>query len=84
MIKILIGITIGIVLTLIALYIRNYLRKNNLRLNIKFIIGIILIAHLIYSFIGIIVSPVYTKPNGNVCKGFNFGINICSGDINAE
>ena len=84
MIEIFIGIAIGIVLTLVTLYIRNYLRKNHLKLNTRFIIGTILIVYLIYSFIGIIVSPEYTKPNGNVCKGFNYGINVCSGDIDAE
>lgn len=84
MLKILIGIIILIILIFIILYIRNYLKRNDLKLNVKYIIEIIIIAHLIYSFIGIVISPYYTKDNGNICKGFNYGINICSGDIDAK
>lgn len=84
MLKMFIGTIIFIVLILIILYIRDYLKRNNLKINIKFIVEIIIIIHLIYSFIGILVSPYYKKPNGNVCKGFNYAINICTGDIDAE
>ena len=84
MINIVIGAVIGIVITILALLLKKYLDKNHLQLNWGRIFVALIIIHLIYSFIGIIVTPEYTKPNGNVCKGFNFGIQVCSGDINAE
>lgn len=81
------GIFIGIVLTLIVV-ISIYVRVNHLHMKWKnLFIGLTIIAvvaHLVYSFIGIATQPEYTKPNGNVCKGYKYGWKICSGDINAE
>lgn len=84
MIKIVIGVVIGIVITILALLLKKYLDKNYLQLDWGRIFVALIIIHLIYSFIGIIVAPRYEKPNGNHCKGWNFGINICDGDLNAE
>ena len=78
------GSLIVVVLTILIVSLNNYLKRNNLKLNIKFIIYVIITIHLIYSIIGILFSPEYTKPNGNVCTGFNYGINVCSGYINVE
>lgn len=88
MLKILIGFLIGVALTRIVIKIENELKKENLVINWKKVfatfatIGIII--WIIYSFIGMAIAPEYTKPNGNICKGFKYGIQICSGDINAE
>lgn len=84
MINIVIGVVIGIVITILVLLLKKYLDKNHLQLDWGRIFIALIIIHLIYSIIGIIVSPRYEKPNGNHCKGFNFGINICDGDLNAE
>lgn len=82
------GIIIGALLTLLIISINGYLKINHLKLkwkNIFIALGcLIIIAYLIYSTIGIFVSPEYTRPNGNVCKGFKYGLKVCSGDINAE
>lgn len=78
--KIFIGIIIGILLT----QLNKYLKRNHINLRWKNIILFLMIIHFIYSCIGIIASPGYTKANGNVCRGFNYGIHMCSGDINAE
>lgn len=78
------GIFIGIILTLIIISIRSYLKVNHLKMEWKNVILALVIIHLIYSFVGIIFAPEYTKPNGNVCKGYKYGWKICSGDINAE
>ncbi len=83
MIQIIIGITIGIILTILITLLVKYLDHKGLKLDWSRIFILIVIIYLIYSFIGIIVSPLY-KRNGNVCKGFNYGIQICGGDINAE
>lgn len=82
--KIFIGIVIGIVLEKLYKRLQKYLKRKGKRIDWKNIVIFLVIIYLIYSFIGIIVSPEYTKPNGNVCKGFDYGIQICSGDINAE
>lgn len=84
MINIFIGIVIGIVLTNTIVALQKYLKKKGLSINWGNITKVLIVIYLIYSFIGILVSPEYTKPNGNVCKGFDFGIQVCSGDINAE
>lgn len=84
MINIFIGIVIGIVITILALLLNKYLKKKHLELNWERIFMALFIIYLIYSFIGIIVAPEYTKPNGNHCKGFDWGIPACGGDINAE
>lgn len=88
MFNIIIGIIIGIILTLLIISLNNYLRINHLKLkwkNILIALGCLFMAiYLIYSFIGILTQPQYTKSNGNVCKGYKYGIQICSGDINAE
>lgn len=47
------------------------------------IIGFLII-YFAYSFIGVIFGTEYTKSNGNVCKGFPYGLQVCSGDINAD
>lgn len=88
MLKVLIGILIGVLITRIVIRIENQLKKENRVINWRMVcstlaaIGIVI--WLIYSFIGMAVAPEYTKPNGNVCKGFKYGMQICSGDINAE
>ena len=82
--KIFIGIVIGVVLAKLYTRLKKYLKRKGLRIDWKNIVIFLVIIYLIYSFIGIIVSPEYTKQNGNVCKGFDYGIQICSGDINAE
>lgn len=88
MLNIIIGIIIGSMITLLIISIHHYLKANHLRMNWKnlFIaLGIlVLILYLIYSFIGMTFGPEYTKSNGNVCKGYKYGIKICTGDINAE
>lgn len=84
MINIIIGMVIGIVLTNAIITLQKYLKKKGLKINWGNIAKVLLVIYLIYSFIGILISPEYTKPNGNVCKGFNYGIQVCSGDINAE
>lgn len=88
MFKIIIGIIIGTVLTLLIISVQHYLKTNHLKLkwkNLFIALGcLIIIAHLVYSFIGILAAPEYTKPNGNVCKGYKYGWKVCSGDINAE
>ena len=84
MTNIFIGAIIGISVTILTILIKKWLDNNHLSIRWTRVIGILIIVHLIYSFIGIIVSPYYTKPNGNVCNGWSYGINVCSGDINAE
>lgn len=88
MFKIIIGIIIGALITLLIVSIQYYLKTNHLKLkwkNLFIALGcLIIIAYLIYSFIGMAIAPKYTKPNGNACKGFKYGIQVCSGDINAE
>lgn len=76
-----IGIGIGFILTSI---LDNYLRKKGLILNYKFLAIIILGLWFIYSFVGFFLGTEYAKDNGNVCKGFEYGIQVCHGDINAE
>lgn len=48
------------------------------------LIALLTISYLIYCFVGMIASDEIKKANGNVCKGYKYGIKICSGDINAE
>ena len=88
MIKVFIGIAIGITITLLVVKLRNYLIRNNLSLDWSWILSrlaiVLLIIYFIYSSIGIFAGPEYTKPNGNVCRGYKYGFQICSGDINAE
>lgn len=88
MFKIIIGIIIGTLLTLLIISIQHYLKTNHLKLkwkNLFIALGcLIIIVHLVYSFIGILTEPEYTKTNGNVCKGYKYGWKVCSGDINAE
>lgn len=54
------------------------------RFKIERVIIAILVVYFIYSFIGVIFGTEYTKSNGNTCKGFPGGIQVCSGDINAD
>lgn len=88
MIKIIIGIIIEALITLLIVSIQHYLKTNHLKLkwkNLLIALGcLIIIVHFIYSLIGILIAPEYTKPNGNVCKGYKYGWKACSGDINAE
>lgn len=77
-------ILIGIVIGLILSKLLRYLKRNHLKRKWKNIIIVLIIIHFIYSCVGILVSPGYIKSNGNVCRGFNYGIHMCSGDINAE
>ncbi len=88
MFKIIIGMIIGIILTLIILAIQHYLKDNNLRINWKNVLialGVILIiVWLIYNFMSLTIGPEYTKSNGNICKGYRYGLKICWGDINVE
>ena len=88
MVKGFIGIAIGITITLLVVKLRNYMIRNNLSLDWPWILSrlaiVLFIIYFIYSSIGIFVAPEYTKPNGNVCRGYKYGFKICSGDINAE
>lgn len=79
-----VGLIIGSIITLIIIKIHNYLKANNLKMKWKNVFIALLIGWLLYSFVGIIFEPQYTKDNGNTCKGYKYGIKICSGDINAE
>lgn len=79
-----IGLIIGIILTLIIISVRAYLKANHLKMKWGNVILALIIVWLIYSFLGMTFAPEYTKPNGNVCKGYKYGLKICSGDINAE
>lgn len=88
MLNIIIGMIIGIVITLVIVRIKYYLEVNHLIMNWKklFIALIIvcLILYLIYCLIGLIFGTSYTKPNGNVCRGYKYGIKVCTGNINIE
>lgn len=79
-----VGLIIGIIITLIIIRINNYLKINNRKMEWKNVFITLLILWLVYSFVGIVFGPQYTKDNGNTCKGYKYGIKICSGDINAE
>ena len=48
------------------------------------LITIVITVFIVYSVVGLITEDEYIKPNGNVCRGYRYGIHICSGDINAE
>lgn len=48
------------------------------------LISIVAVVYIIYSMVGMTIAPEYTKPNGNVCKGYKYGIQVCSGNINVE
>lgn len=54
------------------------------RFRVERVIIAILVVYFIYSFIGVIFGTEYTKSNENTCKGFPGGIQVCSGDINAD
>lgn len=54
------------------------------RFRVERVIIAILVVYFIYSFIGVIFGTEYTKSNGNTCKGFPYGLQVCSGDINAD
>ena len=88
MVKVFIGIAIGITITLLVVKLRNYLIRNNLSLDWPWIWSrlaiILVIIYLIYSAFGIISNNQFTKSNGNICRGYRYGLHICSGDINAE
>lgn len=88
MLNIIIGIIIGTMITLLINGIHHYLKANHLIMNWRnlFIaLGILVfILYLMYSFIGMIFGPIYTKSNGNVCQGNTYGIKRCTGNINAE
>lgn len=45
---------------------------------------LLIAAFLVISFIGMITCKPYTKENGNVCKGYKYAMQICSGDIDLE
>ncbi len=48
------------------------------------IAGILITTYMVVSIVGMFVSEPVTKPNGNVCRGYDYHLKICSGDINAE
>jgi len=88
MLNILLGFVIGSLLTLLIISIKHYLRRNHLKIRwnnvLIAIFVLVIVGWTVYSFIGMAVGPEYTKSNGNVCKGYKYGMKICSGDINAE
>lgn len=68
---------------------QKYLSEKHIRFRWDRLIGtaivILIIIYGIYSMVGILTTPTYTKPNGNVCSvGYKYGFKICSGNINAE
>mgnify|MGYP006988882923 CR=1 FL=1 len=87
-----------VVISLIALVItvsayfgakfQRYLSEHHLSFHWDYLISALIIIlitiHTIYSMVGIITTPEYTKPNGNICKGYKYGWNVCSGNINLE
>lgn len=82
---------IAIVITASTYYgakFQRYLSEHHLKFHWDYLISalfsILIVIYIIYSMAGIITAPEYTKSNGNVCKGYKYGIQICSGDINAE
>lgn len=82
--KVIIGIIVGIFISVLIDKIKKYLKRNHLKLDLvncyAFVITFVAIIYLTYSGVGIISST--HNENGNICKGFNYGIQICSGDIN--
>lgn len=48
------------------------------------IVILLLFLWIIYSLCGVFFGAEYTKSNGNTCKGFPYGLQVCSGDINAD
>ena len=50
----------------------------------EILVIVFLIIYFAYSFIGVMFGTEYTKSNGNTCKGFPYGLQVCSGDLNAD
>lgn len=67
-----IGIILGFIVTSM---LDNYLQKKRLILNYKLLAVIVVILWFIYSLIGLFFETNYT--NNNICKGFEYGIQIC-------
>lgn len=88
MLNIMLGIVIGISIISLIILLNYCLYVSNRRIDwIKLIIAIvvlIVVIYLIYNIIGIVIGPTVTNDNGNTCKGYKYGLKICSGDINAE
>lgn len=82
--KIILGMVIGVGISIMIMELKEYLKKNHLQLDWNRILKFFMICYGLYSLLGIIISKKEISPSGNICKGFNYGINICSGDINAE
>lgn len=82
------GFVSGISFLTLIILINNYLFISNRRIDWKnliiAIVVLIVVIYLIYNFIGIAIGPTVTNKNGNTCKGYKYGLKICSGDINAE
>lgn len=56
------------------------------RLKVKWgnVAKIVLSMYLIIGVVGILTCDPYTKDNGNVCRGYDYNIQVCSGDFSLE
>lgn len=56
------------------------------RLKVKWgnVAKIVISMYLIVGVVGIFTSTPYTKDNGNVCRGYDYNIQVCSGDYSLE
>lgn len=59
-------------------------RKLNKKILIGILLYIVLFAYATYTLIGISFGPIVKKENGNYCRGYDYTLKICWGDINAE
>ena len=48
------------------------------------IVILLLFLWIIYSLCGVFFGAEYKKENGNICKGYQYGIKLCRGDINLD
>lgn len=59
-------------------------KKINWKIVISLAAYAIAFIYVTYSVVGIATGPIKQKANGNYCRGYNYGIKVCWGDINAE
>lgn len=68
---------------IIGSLVTDYLKNKGLEFNYKFILIAFILFYIVYCIVGIMTNE-YKKPNGNICRGYEYGFKICSGDINVE
>lgn len=56
------------------------MKKKVIRVKWKNICITLMLAWIIYSFIGMIIGPELEKENDSICKGFKYGFKICVGN----